>query len=92
MVNTDALAAKYPDAVKRVVVVKEDHKRLYELAKAHFTLNTPIPGVIITHPDGRVLDGSNVTDTLPSAHGQLKDDGALAKLGSLGNEGTGDGQ
>jgi len=66
--STEALAAKYPDAVKKVVVVKEDHKRLYELAKAHFVLNAPIPGVIITHPDGRVLDGSALGQ--PEAVGQ----------------------
>lgn len=51
----DALKELYPDAVKKVVTVKEDHGRLYELAQAHMIIGKPIPGVTITHPDGRVL-------------------------------------
>jgi hypothetical protein len=56
--NMQLLAEKYPDAVKKVVEVREDHTRLYALAKAHLTIGVPIPGVKITTPDGRVLDGT----------------------------------
>lgn len=53
--NIDALKAKYPDAVKQQIVVREDYTRLYELATAHLIIGEAIPGVTITHPDGRVL-------------------------------------
>lgn len=55
-----ALEAAFPNAVKRVVEIREDRKELYALAKAHLVIGKPIPGVIITKPDGSMLTDAKI--------------------------------
>jgi hypothetical protein len=63
--DMDALAKEYPHAIKKVVIVREDHTALYALAKAHLVTGKPIPGVIITKPDGSMLMDAEAAKTMP---------------------------
>jgi len=77
--DIDVLKAAYPDAVQQVVIIREDHTKLYAIAKAHLVIGKPIPGVTIIKPDGTVLREEDRSESMvnlpPVAVGESGDAG-----------------